>query len=204
MTDTSMADLARAEALISQALSAAPLNPRVHYARAELLRVVRRNEEAIPEYEMAIASNRNWADAFAGLGWCKFWIGSFAEAIALHEEAMRLSPRDPLIGYWYHRIGMMHLLQSRIQKAIPWLEKGRNAIPTFPLAYSFLGAAYALNGEPDRGAAELAETYRLSGKAWVSTIADMKVTGYWGPPKIHALYESIYFAGLRKLGVPEE
>ena len=38
MTDTRAADLARAEALISQALLAAPRNPRVHYARAELLR----------------------------------------------------------------------------------------------------------------------------------------------------------------------
>jgi hypothetical protein len=38
----------------------------------------------------------------------------------------------------------------------------------------------------------------------VSTITDMKVTGYWGPPKIRALIETVYFAGLRKLGVPEE
>jgi len=76
--------------------------------------------------------------------------------------------------------------------------------PTFPLAYSFLGAAYALNGEVERGAAELAEHYRLSGRVWVSTIADMKVTGYWGPPKIRKLFWTVYFAGLRKLGVPEE
>jgi hypothetical protein len=76
--------------------------------------------------------------------------------------------------------------------------------PTFPLAYSFLGAAYALNGEVERGAAELAEHYRLSGKVWVSSFADMRITGYFGPPKIRALYESVYFAGLRKLGVPEE
>src|SRR6516164_10958690 len=128
----------------------------------------------------------------------------YDEAIALHQQAIRLSPRDPQIGYWYHRIGQVHLLQSRIAEAIPWLEKGRSAIPTFPLAYSFLGAAYALNGETERGSRELAETYQLSGKVWVSTIADMKVTGYWGPPKIRALYESVYFAGLRKLGVPEE
>ena len=99
---------------------------------------------------------------------------------------------------------MVQLLQSRIAEAIPWLEKGRATIPTFPLAYSFLGAAYALNGEIERGAVELAETYRLSGRTWVSTIADMRVTGYWGPPKIRELYESVYFAGLRKLGVPEE
>jgi len=122
----------------------------------------------------------------------------------LHEQALRLSPRDPQIGYWYFRIGIVHLLQSRTQEALPWLEKARGAIPTFPLVYSFLGSAYALNGEPQRGAAELAETYRLSGKVWVSTIADMRVTGYWGPPKVRDLIETVYFAGLRKIGVPEE
>jgi len=53
-------------------------------------------------------------------------------------------------------------------------------------------------------ASNLAEHYRLSGRVWVSTIADMKVTGYWGPPKIRKLFWTVYFAGLRKLGVPEE
>jgi TolB-like protein len=204
MTETAAADLAPAESLIAQALLAEPLNPRVHYARAELLRVMRRNQEAIPEYEMAIAWNRNWADAFAGLGWCKFWTGRFEEAIALHEQAMRLSPRDPLIGYWYHRIGVIRLLESSTDKAISWFERARSTIPSFPLVHSFLGAAYALNGKPERGAALLAETYRLSGKVWVSTIADIRVTGYWGPPKVRDLIETVYFAGLRKLGVPEE
>ena len=145
--------------------------------------MLRRNEEAIPEYEIAITANRNWADALAGLGWCKFWTWEMAAAIALHQEAMRLGPHDPLIGYWHHRIGVVYLLQSRIQEAIPWLEKDRSAMPTFPSAYSFLGAAYALNGELERGVKELAETYRLSGRVWVSTIAHMKVTGYWGRQK---------------------
>ena len=204
MTDTSKEDFARAEAGVRQVLAVSPRSPIAHYAYGQVLRATRRNEQCIPEYEEALAFNHSWADALAGLGWCKFWVGLLDKAIELHEQAIRLSPRDPQIGYWYHRIGQVHLLQSRIQEAIPWLEKGRSAIPTFPLAYSFLGAAYALNGETERGAAELAETYRLSGKVWVSTISDMKVTGYWGPPKLRELYESVYFTGLRKLGVPEE
>jgi TolB-like protein/cytochrome c-type biogenesis protein CcmH/NrfG len=204
MTDTSADDFARAETLVRQVLAVSPRSPIAHYAYGQVLRASRRNEQCIGEYQETLAFNPGWADALAGLGWCKFWVGSLDEAIELQEQAIRLSPRDPQIGYWYHRIGMVYLLQSRITKAIPWLEKGRATIPTFPLAYSFLGAAYALNGETERGAKELAETYRLSGKVWVSTIADMKVTGYWGPPKIRALYESVYFAGLRKLGVPEE
>jgi adenylate cyclase len=204
MTDTSKEDFARAEALVREVLTVSPRSPIAHYAYGQVLRATRRNEQCIPEYQEALAFNPSWADALAGLGWCKFWVGSMDESITFHEQALRLSPRDPQIGYWYFRIGLIHLLRSQTDEAIPWLEKARAAIPTFPLAYSFLAAAYALNGETKRGAVELAETYRLSGKVWVSTIADMKVTGYWGPPKIRALYESVYFAGLRKLGVPEE
>jgi len=28
--------------------------------------------------------------------------------------------------------------------------------------------------------------------------------GYWGVPKVRALFEATYFAGLRKAGMPEE
>ena len=132
MCDMPAADLTNAEALVAQALSGSPRSIRAHFARAEVLRVQRRHEEAIPAYEMAIASNRNWADAVAGLGWCKFWIGSFDEAVLVHEEAIRLSPRDPLIGYWYFRIGLINLLRSQTDKAIEWFERARVTISTFP------------------------------------------------------------------------
>jgi adenylate cyclase len=204
MTDTPAEDFTRAEALARRVLAVSPRSSMAHYAYGQVLRASRRNEQAIQEYQEALAFNPSWADALADLGMCKMWVGSLDEGIALQEQAIRLSPRDPRIGLWYHRAGIAHFLQSRIAEAIPWLEKGRAMFPTFPLAYSFLGAAYALNGEVERGAAELAEHYRLSGRVWVSTIADMKVTGYWGPPKIRELFWTVYFAGLRKLGVPEE
>ena len=37
-----------------------------------------------------------------------------------------------------------------------------------------------------------------------SSIAGLKAFGYFGVPKIRALYEPTYFAGLRKAGIPEE
>jgi tetratricopeptide (TPR) repeat protein len=152
----------------------------------------RRDERGIQEYQEALAFNPSWADALADLGWCKLWVGSFDEAIALQEQAIRLSPRDPRIGLWYHRVGIAHFLQTRITEAIPWLEKGRAMFPTFPLAYSFLGAAYALNGEVERGAAELAEHYRLSGKVWVSTIADIGYRLLGAAENPRALRDSLF------------
>jgi hypothetical protein len=32
----------------------------------------------------------------------------------------------------------------------------------------------------------------------------LRVSQYWGVPKIRALFEATYFAGLRKAGMPEE
>jgi hypothetical protein len=32
----------------------------------------------------------------------------------------------------------------------------------------------------------------------------VQANGYWGVPKVRALFEATYFAGLRKAGVPEE
>jgi TolB-like protein/Tfp pilus assembly protein PilF len=220
MTDTAAADLARAESLLSQALLAAPHNPRVRYTQAELLRVLRRDEEAIPEYEMAIASNRNWADAFAGLGWCKFWTGSIDETIRLHERAIHLSPRDPNIGYWFFRIGRVHLLQSRTDEAIIWLEKARRVAPALPFVH------FSLSPPPTASKARPSAPPPSSPKpigedgpdgfgcaAWVMyrprrchyrALPTCGPTVFWGPQKVRLLCEATFFVGLRKAGLPEE
>ena len=51
--------------------------------------------------------------------------------------------------------------------------------------------------------AELAEARRLAGDVF-SSIAHVKAGQSWGVPKVRALFEATYFAGLRKAGVPEE
>ena len=121
----------------------------------------------------------------------------------MEEKAIRLSPRDPNIGYRYLLIGTVHLLQSRTDEAIAWLEKGRSAMPAAPGFRDRLAAAYALRGETERAAAELAEARRLRGDGSFSSIARLRRI-YWGVPAVRELYEATYFAGLRKAGVPEE
>jgi hypothetical protein len=78
-------------------------------------------------------------------------------------------------------------------------------MPAAPIHRSRLAAAYALKGETERAAAELAEARKLNGGDLFSSIAHLKAyPGGWGTPKTRALYEATYFAGLRKAGVPEE
>jgi TolB-like protein len=204
MVDTAAADIVRAEDLAERALAAAPRHPLAHYAKGQVLRAQHRNEQAIPEYETVIGLNRNWAAAYAHLGWCKLLTGSMEETIPLQERAIRLSPRDSGSGLWHYRIGLVHLLQSRINDVILWLERARNAGPRLPYIHACLASAYALKGETKRGAAELAEAQKLNSDDRYSSILRLKSIGDFGAPKIRALYEATYFTGLRKAGMPEE
>jgi TolB-like protein len=199
MTDTAAADIARAEGLAGQALAASPLIPLAHFAKGQVLRALRRYEEAIPEYETALASNRNWVSALHALGQCKLFSGSMEETIPLVEQAIRLSPRDPQLGIWYQEIGRVHLLQSHTDEAIIWHEKARNAAPAQPYIRAWLASAYALKGETERAAVELAEARKLSGDDRFSSIARLKALGYF-----RALVETTFFTGLRNAGMPEE
>jgi adenylate cyclase len=203
-TETAAADIARTKVLIGQVLRTSPGNSLAHWAKGQLLRQKGECEEAIPEYEMALASNPNSPSALSHLGKCKTLTGLLEEAILLQEQAIRLSPRDPIIGLFYHRIGEVYLLRSRTDEAIIWFEKARTALPEPSFTHAFLASAYGLKGETERAAAELAEARRLSSDARYSSIARLKAVGYFGVPKIRALYEATYFAGLRKAGMPEE
>ena len=82
------------------------------------------------------------------------------------------------------------------KRAAPCLQHGSTGI--------WLASAYALKGETERAAAELAEARGLSHNDLFSSLAHVKAGGYWGVPKTLALYEATYFAGLRKAGMPEE
>jgi TolB-like protein/class 3 adenylate cyclase len=203
MTDSHAADIARAEGLVRQALAASPGSPLAHMAKGMILRAQSRYEEGILEFETVLSFNRNAIGALFQLGWCKLMTGSIEEVIPLAQQGIRLSPRDPIIGNFYSRIGLVHLLQSRTDEAIVWLEKARNANAVLFFVHAYLASAYALKDETNRAVAELAEARRLSSEGSFSSIARLS-RGYYGVPKIRALYEATYFTGLRKAGVPEE
>jgi tetratricopeptide (TPR) repeat protein len=203
-TDSRAADIERAEGLVGQALASSPRSLGAHLAKAHLLRTQNRCDEAIPEYETVLASDRNSAVALFSIGICKVLTGSVDEAIPLFEQSIRLDPRDPFIVYRYDWIGLVHLLQSRTDEAIVWFEKARSVSPAVSGPHVRLASAYALRGETEHAAAELAEARRLAAEGSWSSIVRLKARGSWGVPKTRSLFEATYFVGLRKAGMPEE
>ncbi|HEX3523349.1 MAG TPA: tetratricopeptide repeat protein [Stellaceae bacterium] len=67
MTDRASADIAYANELVRRALAAWWRSPLAHFAKGHVLRAQGRPEEAIPDYETAIALNRNWVFAYVAL-----------------------------------------------------------------------------------------------------------------------------------------
>ena len=204
MTDSAASDLARAETLANQALAASPRAALAHYTKAQVLRAQERFEEAISEYETALALNRNWVHAIAALGYCKFVTGSMEEAIPAQQLAIRLSPRDPQIWLYYFWIGQVHLLQSRLDEAILWFERAHTANPDQPFPHAYLASAFGLKGDSRRAADELAQARKLSSDDRYSSIARLRAVGPFGGPTIRVLFEATYFTGLRNAGVPEK
>ena len=84
-----------------------------------------------------------------------------------------------------------------------------NANPGMHFFHAYLASAYALKGESERAAVALAEARKLATEGTYSSIPRLRL---WrslsqdrgARPEIRALFEDTFFAGLRKVGVPEE
>jgi hypothetical protein len=79
---------------------------------------VERRLAAILAADVAGYSRMMGADEEGTIGKCKILTGPIKDGIAAQQQAIRLSPRDPMIGIWYFRIGQAHLLRSHIEEAI--------------------------------------------------------------------------------------
>ena len=115
--------------------------------------------EAIRLYKESIALCPT-ADAHTYLGWAYSFQGRIDEAIAQCEIAIQL---DPEFGNPYNDIGVYLMQQQKLDEAVPWLEKAKQAKRYEPRHFPYLnlGRVYAAKGmlqkalEEFRGALKL-------------------------------------------------
>ena len=85
-------------------------------------------------------------------GWIKIFLGCAEEAEGHLSNAMRLSPRDPMLGSWYTILGTSDLHLGRLDKAVDRLRKAVEIAPNHEIAYFYLAAALALQGQGSEAA----------------------------------------------------
>ncbi|HET9481631.1 MAG TPA: tetratricopeptide repeat protein [Candidatus Polarisedimenticolia bacterium] len=96
-----------------------------------------RYESAARLYRASIVEHPT-AEAHTYLGWAYSFMGKIDEAI---EECRRAIQLDPGFGNPYNDIGSYLMKLGRLNEAIDWLEKAKNAPRYLPRHYPYLNLA---------------------------------------------------------------
>jgi len=188
-----------AEAAMSKATELTPLTARMHFCRAALLIALRAPERALREIELAISLDPDLPYVHIRAGWVKIFLGRGEEAEGHVTTAMRLSPRDPMLGTWYATLGLADLQLGRLDKAVDRLRKAIEIAPNNELPYFHLAAALALQDRKSEAAQasetgqRLAPIFRI-GKCRVEVQSDNPV---------FLLQRNRVYEGMERAGVPE-
>ncbi|MGO9697630.1 MAG: tetratricopeptide repeat protein [Xanthobacteraceae bacterium] len=181
--------------IVGQADRAIALNPdnmRAYYVKSLYLLLTHRWSEAFNAADAGLAINPNFAPLYATRGVAENSIGRFEQAKSHLQLAMRLSPRDPEIGFRHNQLGNIELNLGHFDAAIDEYHKAIDAgFRTF-IPYVDLAAAYALEGRMEEAKLPLAEARRLNPKLTVKWLM------------AHAPNLPTLFEGSRRVGLPEE
>jgi tetratricopeptide (TPR) repeat protein len=121
-----------------------------------------RFDEAISELEAAVRLNPNMHLAYDTLGFTKALVGRGEEALSHFANAIRLSPRDPMLFIGYFGFGWAQFLLGNDDQAAEMLRKSIALNPGYSPAHLFLTAAYAMQ-DRNRGssASRLGRNFRV-------------------------------------------
>ena len=111
-------------------------------------------DDAIKEFEAAIALDPSNSWSYAYLAYALIWADRPAEAMKQIETAMRLDPHYPPIFVFYQ--GVSQFVIEKYDEAAKTLEKAAALNPDDPWPQLFLAAAYGKGGRIDDAAAVVA------------------------------------------------
>jgi TolB-like protein/Tfp pilus assembly protein PilF len=158
--NTGEEELREAEEAVRKALLIDPGHALAHKAHGFILRARGEHHAALEAFSRAIELDRNFASAYANKGNELILVGRPAEAPALVEQAIRLSPHDPSIGSFHWTIGRSLFFTGQYREAIAWFRKSIEARPNLWFNRLYLVSACALADMPDEARRALSEFNR--------------------------------------------
>ena len=147
-----------AMAAAASAKHAIALDPNNEYARAYLAFVIWMagdHEGALAEATAAYELNPSNAMALAALGVVNAFSGPdcYERAVEYLERAMRVSPQDSMLQFWYMLRGWAEFFSKNFETAITWLKRSSERNPDLPTPYRVQAACWGHLGDMERAQA---------------------------------------------------
>jgi TolB-like protein len=155
------------------------------------------NDAALSAIDRAIVVNPNFALAFGLRALVLVFLNRPDEAILAAQQAMRLSPRDPLTFLFVQAHAFAHLAAGRYEAGMPWADEAllqNGGLPALRFKLSLCGHL----GRLDEAKACLHRLRELHPEPTVASV--MRDVSRGVAPEVAARMAE----GLRKAGVPEE
>jgi len=173
-------------------------DPYTLIARGTAFMVSGELDKAIRALRAAIERNPSSARAYSFLGQLVAMQGDPDEGISLLEEALRLSPRDPLRFAMVASIGISHFGAGRLEEAWRRLHEAIELREGEPLPWAMLASVCALLGRDEEARLALEELRRLQPDF---TLAGFRRVARSVRPDYQARFEEgIGLAGFREPG----
>jgi TolB-like protein/class 3 adenylate cyclase/Tfp pilus assembly protein PilF len=210
VTSDPKGDIKRADELTSRELALDPDNAWAHVLKGNILQIEGRTEEAVAEHEHALALDPSDVDGNANLGVDYLYLGLPDKSLEYLDKAIRVSPYDPALLYWFGLKSWADFGLKRYDQAIELARRAIAINPNYiPYTHVVLVAALALTDHEAEAREALQRYLALPSSAPLKTIAawkawnKSKVSEQHGDPRFFEINERTY-DGLRKAGLPEE
>jgi adenylate cyclase len=171
-------------------------DPFAHVALGRVHTLHREHDTAIDQCDIAISLTPSYANAHFGRAHSLWMSGRAREAIAAHDEAMRLSPRDPVLWAFMASKAIALIMLGRYEEGLDWALRAQRQPNTALWAFLPEASALALLDRSDEAQAALERARQLQRDVSVRFV-DQTL------PITDTDYRALFVGGLIKAGMPE-
>ena len=187
--------LKEADGFAQRALQLDQGNALAHTIFGRLLTFAGKHEAAIAENRLSIELNPNLALAHYGLGAALLWSGHADRSIPHLEQALRLSPRDPLSPVWRNAMSMALTFMGDDAGALVARDEALRQLHNVMFAALRPVSLVGL-GRFDEARASVAESLAQNPRLSLRFIAQSM-------PGLYSVYLTLLLDRLREAGLPE-
>jgi tetratricopeptide (TPR) repeat protein len=170
-------------------------DPWAYVALGYLAFTARQTDEAIRQFYAAIDLNPNFAAAHGYVAWALAFDGRSEESIVHANQAIRMSPRDPLNCFFFSSLAAANYMAGRYDEAVKWSRQALQQRPRIPLGHRILCASLAQAGQIEEATAAMRTLRQLQPNISIEWIKQS--VPYTDRVMAH------FLEGMRKAGVPE-